>query len=103
MSLSKVLFVAGFFIGSAVVVLAMAAYESYRLNRTAAGKLDAEELAAALKAMGEPRLTVVWRENHFMQCSLTGRIEWVDEDRLLIDDGNDFYVMVDRSDIEAMF
>jgi hypothetical protein len=63
----------------------------------------AESLADALADAGEPRLTVVWQENHFMQCSLTGRVEWVDDDRVLIDDGKDHYVMVPRSRIRAMY
>mgnify|MGYP001595780417 CR=1 FL=1 len=50
-----------------------------------------------------PRYTVVWREDRFQHCALTGRVEWLDAETLLIDDGADNCVMVARSDVEGMY
>ena len=49
------------------------------------------------------RVTVIWRENRFEHCALTGTMEPVDDDWFMLDDGHGTTVLVDRHDIEAVY
>jgi hypothetical protein len=47
-------------------------------------------------------LTVLWRENQYEKSAFTGHLEWLDDERLLIDNGHKT-VMVERVNILEMF
>lgn len=117
--MTKWLVFAGVWVGSSLAVLAMAAYEYWRLGRQPCdcdeqlaadlAAIDALEdaigraatLAESLAELGEPRLTVVWRGPGNWRNGMTGRVEWVDDDNLTIDDGHEF-ITIRRSDIVEM-
>ena len=85
--MSRYLVAAVIVVGGSSLVVALAGVEIWLDNRR----------------YRQHRYTVIWRENRFEHCALTGTVERVDADWFMLDDGHGTTVLVERHDIEGVY
>jgi len=91
-------FVTGFSLAFLVVELWLTIKEERDAARRQA---EADYMAALQEDLGGVCRAVVWRKNQFEQSGMYGRVDFLDEDTLTIDDGYEF-VILRRQDILEM-
>lgn len=96
-------FIAGGSVATLLVVT-IEAIADRRRRRDVVVDTSADWLTEHLAELGEPRLTVEWVEDDEHNCRMTGRVEWVDDEKTLLSIENDYgyFTTVRRDQIVEM-